>query len=111
MLGWTNTIRSGRPAFALRRLFAAYDLTEAELFAAVAQCRAILSGTSPVAWSTDPAVARRQAAVLEAAISQWQAINTSIFWHVLAWTWPLRYLFALTHGHALYRDPLLEAFG
>ena len=53
----------------VRRLFAAYDLTEAELFTAVAQCRAILSGTTTVAWSDDLAEALRQAALLEAAIS------------------------------------------
>ena len=47
MLGWTNTIRSGRPAFAASLLPMAYDLTEADLFTAVAQCRAILSGVNP----------------------------------------------------------------
>ena len=68
----------------VRRLFAAYDLTEEELFTAVAQCRAILSGTTTVAWSHDLAEALRQAALLDASISRWQAVNTSIFWHVLA---------------------------
>ena len=68
----------------VRRLLAAFDLSEPELVHAVAQCRAILTGANPPVFSDDPAEAAEQAGLLEAAISQWQAINTAVFWHVLA---------------------------
>ena len=68
----------------MRRLLAAFDLTESELISAVAQCRAILSGARPPVFSADPVEAAAQALLLERAIAKWQAINTAVFWHVLA---------------------------
>ena len=68
----------------MRRLLAAYDLSEPELEENIGQCRAILSGAQPYTLSENPVEALTEAKLLTNNIRQWQAINTSVFWHVLA---------------------------
>jgi hypothetical protein len=68
----------------VRRLLAAYDLSETDLQENVTQCRAVLSGAQSFTLSTDQVEAHAQATLLNNIIHQWQAINTSVFWHVLA---------------------------
>ena len=67
----------------VRRLLAAYNVTEGELFSAMNTCRDLLSGAVSISY-TDERVALKEAECLDKAISAWQAINTAVFWHVLA---------------------------
>ena len=71
-------------ATGVRRLLAAHDLSEQELEEHIAQCRSILSGAQPYTLSENPVEALTEAKLLTNNIHQWQAINTSVFWHVLA---------------------------
>ena len=67
----------------VRRLLAAYDVTEAELSIAMSTCRDLLSGAISISY-TDEREALKDAESLDAVISAWQAVNTTVFWHVLA---------------------------
>jgi hypothetical protein len=68
----------------IRRLLAAYDLSETELVEGVTQCRNLLSGATPVIFPQDTDEALAQAAQLDTYIEQWKSINTAVFWHVLS---------------------------
>ena len=67
----------------VRRLLAAYNVTEAELFSAMNTCRDLLSGAVSISY-TDEREALEDAESLDRAISAWQSVNTAVFWHVLA---------------------------
>ena len=70
----------------VRRLLAAYGLTQAELFTAITICRKLFDSDCNSVYgspqSLDAAAALAEAQRLDSVVAEWQALNTAVFWHV-----------------------------